>query len=78
MRAVLVRKCVHMNNVVSDFFPSPNPTQRSKQINSMFSMKIDIQEITAAIAKTQKKYNTECCNLNYPFIKAVSASVPRF
>ena len=38
----------------------------------MFSMKIDIQEVTAAIPKTQKKYSTECCNLNYVVIKAVS------
>ena len=41
----------------------------------MFFRTIDEKEVTAAIAKTKKKYSTDCYNLNYVYIKAVSASV---
>ena len=41
----------------------------------MFFRTIDEKEVTAAIAKTKKTYSTDCYNLNYVYIKAVSASV---
>ena len=56
-------------------FSSPKLTQRAKQINSMFFRTIDEKEVTAAIAKIKKRYSTDCYNLNYVYIKAVSASV---
>ena len=54
---------------------SPKLTHRAKQINSMFFRTIDEKEDTAAIAMTKKKYSTDCYNLNYVYIKSVSASV---
>ena len=59
---------------LAEKIPSPKPTQRAKQINSMFLRTIDEKEVTAAIAKTKKKYSTDCYNLIYIYIKAVSAS----
>ena len=41
----------------------------------MFFRTIDEKEVPAAIAKTKKKYSTDCSNLKYVYIKAVSASV---
>ena len=41
----------------------------------MFFRTIDEKEVTAAIAMTKKKYGTDCNNLNYVYIKALSASV---
>ena len=41
----------------------------------MFFRTIDEKEVTAAIAKTKKKYSTDCYNLNYVYIKDVSPSV---
>ena len=41
----------------------------------MFFRTIDEKEVTAAIAKTKKKYSTDCYNLNYVYIKDVLASV---
>ena len=60
---------------LAEKFPSPKLTQRTKQINSMFFRTIDEKKVTAAIAKTKKKYSTDCYNLNYIYFKAVSASV---
>ena len=54
---------------LAEKFPSPKLTQRAKQINSMFLRTIDEKEITAAIAKTKKKYSTDCYNLSYVYIK---------
>ena len=41
----------------------------------MFFRTTNEKEVTAAIAKTKKKYSTDCYNLNYVYIKAVSAIV---
>ena len=41
----------------------------------MFFRTIDEKEVTGAIARTKKKYSTDCYDLSYVYNKAVSASV---
>ena len=71
---ILIGSVVFCYNRSKQFSFIKTDAQRTKQVNSKFFRKIDVKKLMRLLLRL-RKYSTDCYNLNYVFIKTLSASV---